>query len=71
MFPLPSSLALIPAYKEVFKQITQKLQCNIFERECRAMEELEEVDVLLLIYCHRWCDVFGTERGVASANYVF
>jgi Na+/H+-dicarboxylate symporter len=36
-------LALIPAHKEVFEEVTQELQSNIFESESWAMKQLEQV----------------------------
>ena len=67
MFPVAAGLVLIPAHEEVLEEVAQELQSDILEGECRAVEQLEQVDVLLLVECDGRCAVFGAECGVTAA----
>ena len=46
------------------------MKCDILEGECRAVEQLEQVDVLLLVECDGGCDVLGAECGVTAVDDV-
>lgn len=61
-----ADLALVPPRQEVFKQISQELQRHILERESRAVEQLEQVQVVLQV--SQGGDVLMTERRVAPAD---
>jgi hypothetical protein len=71
VLPTSSSLALVPANQEVLKQIAQKLKRDILECECRPVEQLQQMYVLLLVECDGRCDVFRAEGGVAAVDDVF
>lgn len=70
MFPVAARLVLIPAYEEVFKQVAQELKSNILEGKCRAVEQLEQVNVLLLVECDGRCDILSAECGVTAVDDV-
>lgn len=42
-----ASLSLVLTHKEVLEEIAQALKCNVLESESRAVEELQQVQVLL------------------------
>ena len=46
-----ASLSLVLAHKEVFEEVTQALEGDVLERERWAVEELQQVQVLLGIQC--------------------
>lgn len=46
-----ASLALVPADKEVFKEVAKTLKGNVLESESRAVEQLQQVQVLLGVQC--------------------
>lgn len=71
MFPIAALLALVLAHEEVFEQVAEKLQGNIFEGKCRPVEQLEQMYVLLLVECDGGDDVFCAEGGVATTDDVF
>lgn len=62
---------MVPAYEEVFEEVAQELKCDILEGECRAVEELEQVDVLLLVECDSRCNILRAERRVTAVDDVF
>lgn len=51
MVTVLASLALVLAHKEVFEEVTQTLEGNVLEGESWAVEELEQVEVLLGVQC--------------------
>jgi hypothetical protein len=55
MVPFLPNLSLIPSNKEVFKQISQELQRNIFKGVCGPVEKFKQVQIVLLTE--------GDERG--------
>jgi hypothetical protein len=71
VFPVATRLVLVPAYKEVLEEVAEELKSNILEGECRSVEKLEEVDVLLLVECDGRCDILGTECRVTAVDDVF
>lgn len=70
MLPVAARLVLIPANEEIFEEVAQKLKSDILEGECRAVEQLEQVDVLLLVECDGRCDVLCAECGVTAMDDV-
>lgn len=71
MFPIAPTLSLVPADEEVFKQIAEELERNIFKCECWPVEQLEQVDVLLLVQCHSRRYILCAESRVALVDYIF
>lgn len=71
MLPIPSALALIPANKEVFEQVAQKLQRYILEGERRTVEKLQQMYVLVLVERYGRGDVFCAEGSIAAVDNVF
>ena len=61
-----SNLALIFPRQEVFKQVAQELQRNILESEGRAVEQLEQVQVVLQVSQGR--DLVVSEGRVTSVD---
>lgn len=61
-----SSLALVLAHEEVFKQVAEELQRNVLEGKGRAVEELEEVEVVVQVA--ERCGVGVAEGGIASVD---
>jgi hypothetical protein len=71
MFPLAPALVLILTDEEILEEVAQELQCHILECECRPMEQLQQMYVLVLVESHGRSDVFGAEGSVAAADDVF
>ena len=71
MMPFFPDLARIPPDKEVFEQVPQELQRNIFECVCRSVEELEEVEIVLLAESDQGSYFWQSEGGIASINDFF
>lgn len=46
-----ASLALVLAHEEVFEEVTQTLEGDVLESESRAVDELEQVQVVLGVQC--------------------
>jgi hypothetical protein len=70
VLPVATCLVLVPADEEVFEEIAEELKGNVLEGECRAVEQLEQVDVPLLVECDSGCDVLGAECGVTAVDDV-
>lgn len=57
MVPFLPNLSIIPSNEEIFKQISQKLQRNIFECVCGAVKKLKQMQIVLLTERDEWGDV--------------
>lgn len=63
-----SSLALVPPRQKVLKQVTQELQCDVLEGKSRAVEELEQVQVVLQVA--QGGDILVTESRITLVDNV-
>ncbi len=70
MLPVAPGLVLIPTDQEVFEKVAQELKSDILEGKCRAVEQFEQVDVLLLVERNGRCNVLGAERGITSVDNI-
>lgn len=59
-------LALILSREEVLEKVAEELQRAVLERVARAVEEFEEVQIVLEL--DEGCDFLGAERRVASVD---
>lgn len=64
--PTLSSLALVLPYEEVLKQVSQELQRNILEGKSRAVEQLEQVVVILQVHKRR--SIFASEGRITPLD---
>lgn len=70
VFPVATRLVLIPAYEEVLEEVAKELKSNVLEGKCRAVEQLKQVNVLLLVECDGRRDILRAECGVTAVNDV-
>lgn len=65
---MPPSFRAVPisSQQKVFKKISKKLQSNIFERECGAMEELQKMKVQALVEGNEGRNGWHSESRIAS-----
>jgi len=68
MFPARSRLIFVAPDQKVLKKVANKLESHVLECECRAVEELEEVQVLLLVEGYQRSDILCAEGGVARVD---
>ena len=61
-------LALVPANEEVLEEVSQKLEGNILKSKGWAVEQLEQMEVLLLVESCDGNNVVGTECSVALSD---
>lgn len=59
-------LALVLSREEVLEKVTEELQRAVLERVARAVEEFEEVQIVLEL--DEGCDFLGAECRVASVD---
>lgn len=67
-----ASLALVFPHQEVFKEVAEELQGNVLESKGRAMEQFEQVQVVVEV--SQGCRLWGAEsrvRAVDDALQVF
>ena len=59
---------MVATDEEVLEQVSEELECDILEGECRAVEELKYMQILPLIEREERSDVRGAEGRVAPLD---
>jgi len=68
MFPARTGLIFVAPDQKVLEKVSNKLESHVLECERRAVEELEEVQILLLVECYQRGDILCAESGVARVD---